>query len=321
MNRVLFTGAICALSLSLVAPTSAQSLSTNDDGTLSVTSLTAGGPNTQAPGSVTTTFAGGNGFAGNMFDMTTNSDLVINSMDLNCNAIAGSAVSADVWYTVGTCVGNQTNAGVWTLLGSYTGTSAGFGAPTNMDMTGNGMNWVAGTSYGIYVDLTSYVNSGSIAYTNGVTGVGTVYSNADVTLTTWYGTRNTDLLGPFTQTVFETRDWNGTINYDTGAGGPVLSTSGLVGGATATLSIAGATPGGAALIAYSLTGSGPTGTPFGMVDMSAPITQLPTLTADAAGLASMTTGIPGRASGFTVYMQGADLSTATLTNSLAEVVL
>jgi hypothetical protein len=270
---------------------------------------------------VTTTFAGGNGFAGNMFDMVTTSDLVISSMDLNCNAAAGSAITADVWYMTGSVVGNEMNAAVWTLLGSYTGTSAAFGAPTNIDMTGNGMNWVAGTTYGLYVDLTSYITTGSIAYTNGTTGVGTVYSNADVTLTTWYGTRNTDVLGPFTQTVFATRDWNGTIHYDTGAGGPVLSTSGLVGGATATISVAGATAGGSVLIGYSLTGAGPTPTPFGMVDMSPPISQLPTLTANASGDASMSTGVPGRASGFTVYMQAADLASGTLTNSLAEVVL
>lgn len=309
------------LSLSLAAPTSAQSLSTNDDGTVSMTSMTAGGPNTQAPGSMTTTFAGGNGFAGNMFDMTTNSDLVISSIDINSNGAIGGLVDVDVWYTVGTCVGNEMNAGVWTLLGSYTGVAAGIYNPTAIDMTGNGMTWLAGTSYGLYVDVTSYTTSVGVAYTNGLTSSGTVYSNADMTLTTWYGTRDTGTAGPFTQSVFTIRDWNGTIHYDTGAGGPVLSTSGLVGGATTTLSVAGATPAGAVLIGYSLTGAGPTSTPFGMVDMSMPINQLPTLTADAAGLASMSTGVPGQASGFTVYMQAADLTTGTLTNSLAEVVL
>jgi hypothetical protein len=310
-----------SLSLSLAAPTSAQSLNTNDDGSVSLTSLSAGGPSTQVPGSMTTTFAGGNGFSGNMFDMTTNTDLTISSIDIHSNGVAGGAVTVDVWYTVGTCVGNEMNAAVWTLLGTYTGTSAGFGNPTPIDMTGNGMTWLAGTSYGMYVDVTSYPTSGGVAYTNGLTSAGTVYSNADMTLTTWYGTRNTDILGPFTQTVFQIRDWNGTIYYDAGPSGPSLSIAGLVGGGTATVSIAGATPSGSALIGYSLTGAGPTPTPFGMVDMSLPITQLPTLTVDAAGNASMTTGVPSRATGFTVYMQAADLTTSTLTNSLAEVVL
>jgi len=97
--------------------------------------------------------------------------------------------------------------------------------------------------------------------------------------------------------------------------------SGLVGGGTATLTVSGATASGSVLIGYSLTGAGPTMTPFGLVDMSMPITQLPTLTASASGVASMTTGVPSRASGITVYTQAADLTTSALTNSLAEVVL
>jgi len=321
MKNLLFTGAVCALSLSLVASTNAQSLSTNDNGTPSMGSISAGGPGTQVPGSMTTTFAGGNAFAGNMFDMLTTTDLTIDSIDIHCNAGVGSAVSVDVWYMTGTVVGNETNAAVWTQLGSYTGTSAGPGVGTPIDMAGNGMTWVAGTAYGIYVDLTSYASSGSIAYTNGPGSTGTVYSNADMTLTTWYGTRNTDVAGPFTQSVFSIRDWNGTIHYDAGPSTPVYSISGLAGGGSATLTVSNATPGGSVLLGYSLTGAGPTNTPFGMVDMSLPITQLPTLTADAAGVASMTTGVPTRATGFTIYTQGADLGSGVLTNSLAEVVL
>lgn len=321
MKNVLLTGAVCAFSLSLVVSSNAQSLSTNDNGTPSMGALSTG-PGFQAPGSLTTTFAGGNAFAGNMFDMVTTSDLVINSMDIHCNAAAGSAVSIDVWYMTGTVVGNEMNAAVWTQLGSYNGTSAGPGLPTNMDMAGNGMTWTAGTAYGIYVDLTSYAATGNIAYTNGLGATGTVYSNADMTLTTWYGTRNTDVLGPFTQTVFQIRDWNGTIHYDdAGPSNPVYSIAGLVGGGTATLTVSNATPAGGVLLGYSLTGAGPTMTPFGPVDMNAPISTLPAMTADAAGVASLTTGVPGRASGFTLYTQGADLSSGLLTNSLAEVIL
>jgi len=106
-----------------------------------------------------------------------------------------------------------------------------------------------------------------------------------------------------------------------GSGGPAYAATGLVGGGTATLTVTGATALGNVLIGYSLTGAGPTGTPFGMVDMSMPITQLPMLTADAAGTAAMSTGIPGRASGFTVYTQAADMATGVLTNSLAEAIL
>jgi hypothetical protein len=115
--------------------------------------------------------------------------------------------------------------------------------------------------------------------------------------------------------------WVDNVVVDGGGSGLVYSTSGLVGGASATLTVSGATAGGGVLIGYSLTGAGPTNTPFGPVDMSNPITQLPVLTADGAGVASMTTMVPGRATGFTVYTQAADLTSSTLTNSLAEVVL
>ena len=314
MNHVLFTGAICALSLSLAAPTSAQSLSTSDDGAPSVTTYSVGGPTIQAPGSLTTLFASNNGFAGNMFDITPTVDLSITAMDINIDQL-GIATTMDVWYMTGSSIGNETNAALWTLIGTYTGTSAGANLPTFMDMAGNGVTFLGGTTYGIFMDVTSYPAT-RVGYTNGPAG-GNVYSNADLSLLTSTGRGS----GGFGGSVFSVREWNGTLLYDTGAGGPVLSTSGLTGGATATLSVAGATASGNVLIAYSLTGAGPTTTPFGMVDMSPPITQLPTLTADASGNASMSTGVPGRATGFTVYMQAADLASSTLTNSLAEVVL
>jgi hypothetical protein len=80
---------------------------------------------------------------------------------------------------------------------------------------------------------------------------------------------------------------------------PQLVITGLIGGATATITASNATPSGNVLLGYSLTGAGPTTTPFGAVDMSPPITALPTLTADLAGVASLSIGIPGRATGST----------------------
>ena len=106
-----------------------------------------------------------------------------------------------------------------------------------------------------------------------------------------------------------------------GSGSLHYAISGLVGGGTATLTVTNATAGGGVLLAYSLTGAGPTNTPFGPVDMSVPITQLPVLTANAAGTAAVSTGVPNRATGFTIYSQGADLTSTALTNSLALVVL
>ena len=102
---------------------------------------------------------------------------------------------------------------------------------------------------------------------------------------------------------------------------PVYSIVGLAGGGTATLTVSGVTPGGGVVIGYSLAGAGPTMTPFGPVDISAPISQLPALSGGPSGVASLSTGVPGRATGFTFYTQAADLTTGTLSNSLAEPIL
>ncbi len=115
--------------------------------------------------------------------------------------------------------------------------------------------------------------------------------------------------------------WSPIIDDHQYGSGLSYTIGGLVGGGTATLTVSGATAGGGVLIGYSLTGPGPTMTPFGLVDMSPPITSLPTLTANGSGVASMSTAVPGRASGYTVYSQAADLSTSALTNSVAQLVL
>lgn len=118
-----------------------------------------------------------------------------------------------------------------------------------------------------------------------------------------------------------TLTWFPVLNGVVEIGSPLLSISGLVGGGIATINVGNATPSGNVLLGYSLSGPGPTNTPYGPVDMSPPISTLPTLTADPTGMASLSTGIPGRATGFTLYMHGVDLGSGLLTNSLAEVVL
>jgi hypothetical protein len=102
---------------------------------------------------------------------------------------------------------------------------------------------------------------------------------------------------------------------------PQIGVSNLVGGQIATIDYWNMTAGGNVLIGYSLTGAGPTSTPLGIVDMSPPISQLPTMTADGAGSGGFSSSVPARASGFTLYMQAADLSSGELTNSLAQPIL
>lgn len=195
-------------------------------------------------------------------------------------------------------------------------------------------NW-GGTPHGLWMGLTDEVVEGSFVWSSGQTPG---FSN-------WSpGQPDNDLgLDPNGEqyvhmyafgSQWGPGQWNDTVDVDPGTiswvaphhgvieiEGPAYTITGLVGGGIATLSVSNATASGNVLLAYSLTGAGPTATPFGPVDMSPPISQLPTLTADAFGNASLSTGIPGRATGFTLYTQGVDLTSGSLTNSLAEAIL
>ncbi len=105
-----------------------------------------------------------------------------------------------------------------------------------------------------------------------------------------------------------------------GPSAPDYSISSLVAGANAWLSLTNVTPNGSVIIGYSLAGPGPTMTPYGLVDMSLPILQLPPLIAYSNGTVSYVQAIPLTAAGLTIYTQAVDLSSGLLSNSIAEVV-
>jgi hypothetical protein len=104
-------------------------------------------------------------------------------------------------------------------------------------------------------------------------------------------------------------------------GGPSLATSPLTAGSTATMAVTGATPFGTVFLAYSLAGGGPTITPFGVADLSAPIKVLTSSTADVGGDAAFVLPVPGGASGVTVWFQALDETAGVFTNGLMETVL
>jgi len=303
------TGALCTLALFAAAPLGAQSLSTMDNGQTGLILTGNGGPSVQVPGSLTTTFASNNGFAGNMFDITPNSDMTISAIDINCT-IAGTTADVEVWYATGTSFGIETNPASWTLLGTYAGTSAGQDLPTNIDMAGNGMTFVAGQTYGIFVNLISYPTQ-TLKYTNGTTG-GDLFSNADLTLLTNAGNGSGGIGGG---SLFQTRNWNGTMYYDAGPSGPSLSVTGACPG-TVTFDIAGATPFAGVALAYGGAGSFtiPSGSCAGtVVDIASP-TLATILGADAAGSVTFTAVIPAGACGLTV--QAVDLGACAPTNTI-----
>jgi Bacterial Ig-like domain (group 2) len=147
------------------------------------------------PGSLTTTFAGGNGCdGGSMFDVTTAGNPVrIDSFDIHFGDTTMHSV--EVFYKVGTFSGSETTPGDWSSLGSTTVTGAGLGNPTPLAI--GGLTIPASSTYAIYVATTG------IKYTNG----GTAYMDAAITITNGVG-----LCGNFSGTN-NPREWNGTIYY------------------------------------------------------------------------------------------------------------
>jgi len=106
--------------------------------------------------------------------------------------------------------------------------------------------------------------------------------------------------------------------------GPQYAIAGLVASSKAKLTVTNAIPGSVIVLGYSLTGAGPSLTPYGDVAMSQPIQQLPQMVVDPTGVAQMDAWVPAGAQGLTVYSQGVEILASggsVLTNALVEVVL
>ncbi|MDE0586241.1 MAG: hypothetical protein OSB63_06440, partial [Planctomycetota bacterium] len=101
-------------------------------------------------------------------------------------------------------------------------------------------------------------------------------------------------------------------------GGLTYAITPMTAGSPVTFSVTGADVNANCIIGYSLLGAGPITTAYGVVDMTPPISRLPTLTTDGNGDASLTLTVPANASGVTLYTQA--LANGVLTNSLAETV-
>ncbi|MGB0952483.1 MAG: choice-of-anchor J domain-containing protein [Planctomycetota bacterium] len=185
-------------------------------------------------------------------------------------------------------------------------TSVGDGISTMEVSTDGGLTWTV-----VWTDTSTATGSALEAYSPTV-DLSAYAGNASVQI-------GIHFFGTFAQ------EWwvdNVVVDDQSGTGGGlVYSITGLVAGGVANFSVSGATPGGTVLLGYSLTGAGPTATPYGSVDMTAPINTLASLTADINGDAAFAPTVPGGAAGATLYTQGLDLASGTLTNSLAELVL
>lgn len=148
-----------------------------------------------------------NGQRGCMFDLTAANTVTINSFD--ANTYAGTTGNYEIYYRAGTHVGSENNAGAWTFLGGATGvTSAGNNLPTALPIP-IGVTIPAGQTYSFYI--TNDFGAG-VSYTDG-TAVGNFLAS-DANLTIYEGVGKSY---PFGLT-FNVRNFNGTINYTSGAG-------------------------------------------------------------------------------------------------------
>jgi len=155
-----------------------------------------------AAGSITTTFAGGNRFDGNMFDATIGSKgITVNSLDVNVDT---GAMTIDVYIKSGSYVGFDTTPAAWTLVSATAVTGAGSGNSTAVAVTP--FTLAAGGTYGIYVTIDTTVNSAPYMY---YTDGSNTYSNADLSLSLGDG-----IGGKFgSLSTVSSRTWDGIINY------------------------------------------------------------------------------------------------------------
>ena len=160
--------------------------------------------------SLTTTYLGGNNFAGNTFDLTANTDLTVNSFDVHLRAGSSSTADVEIYWREGTSNGYEGSSQGWTLLGTATVAIQGVGNPTPVPI--GGLQLRAGRTYGVYVNIANHGGFSSdvvyLIYSNGASQ----YANADLVLTSSKGKSTPVFVGE----TFNQRIWNGTVHYTLG---------------------------------------------------------------------------------------------------------
>jgi M6 family metalloprotease-like protein len=149
---------------------------------------------------ISTTFAGGNGAAGNMFDVESHTSITLHAMELHVKAIG--TVLIEVWTKPGSHVSFEKDPGAWSRLLTTEMESEGRGMRSFLDI--GSLTMSAGEKKAFYVTA---LGGGTLRYTNG-DGVGSVAaSNEDLTVYEGVGKPV-----PFGYT-FNNRIWNGSILY------------------------------------------------------------------------------------------------------------
>ena len=105
-----------------------------------------------------------------------------------------------------------------------------------------------------------------------------------------------------------------------GGRGPRLSVQNLVAGSAVTITVDNATPGGVVRHGYSVFGAGPTTTPYGNLLLSPPYVELPPMSANASGQASLSAPVPPGTTGVSVWLHAFDIGSLSFTNGVAAVI-
>lgn len=165
---------------------------------------------------LTTTFAGGNGNAGNFFDVNTlGGDLNVSRLDLNLDP---GTFTVELYTRSGTWVGNNASPVGWTLVGSSSVISAGTNNPSPFNVA---FTLPGASTTGMYVTV---VGSAAINYTNG-TAVGNVFaSNADLQIREGAGSGVT----LFPASLNTPRVWNGSFVYELASSAPEVNTHAML---------------------------------------------------------------------------------------------
>ncbi len=115
-----------------------------------------------------TTFVGGNGFSGNMFDVVAKNDISVTGFQLNVDSF--SILNYEIYTKTDTWVGFQNNSAAWTLIGSGTVQGNGQGNASDLISLTSPVSIATGSSTAFYTTLTTT----DITYSNG-TAVGNVF--------------------------------------------------------------------------------------------------------------------------------------------------
>jgi hypothetical protein len=166
-----------------------------------------------------TTFRGGNGQAGNMFDLTALSPqgVTVSAWQINLGNDTTNAtpVEVSVYWRSGTFAGHESAADGWTLLGTVNVLSWGSNQATPVPV--GGLSIPSGQTRGVFI-TTNFITGqpppaspAFLNYTNIPSG-SVMYENADLRVTNGVGKANPR----FTGATFASKAWNGGVLYTLG---------------------------------------------------------------------------------------------------------